>query len=192
MCVVCGRQAVDGMTHPNCLKAQTIDGCFIAYEYSGPIKKLLYIFKYQPYVYDVHHMLGELFYEAVIQKERVMYVLGKQACIFVPIPLHTKKMKHRGYNHAKLLTQQLAQRLTIPAADVLIRKKETYIQAGLSKEQRKQNMKDAFAVKNDINGKTVILIDDIVTTGVTFLEAAKVLKKSGVRKVYGLAFSGEN
>jgi competence protein ComFC len=135
-----------------------------------------------------------LFFEAIIQKEQVMHLLATEKdTVLVPISLHTKKLRQRGYNHAKLLADQIGKRLSLPIVDCLLRSKETKIQAGLTKKEREANMKDAFSVKSvDIKNKTIFLVDDIVTTGVTFGEAAKVLKKNGAKAVYGLAFSGEN
>lgn len=194
MCLVCGRGAVDGITHPNCKKSGSIDGCFIIYEYKGAIKKLLYVLKYKPYVTDVVPLLADLFYEGLIQNERVMQLLEKDDVYLSPIPLHPKKFKQRGYNHAQLLGSAVGKKLGVRVIEVLDRIKETQIQAGLSKQQRAENMKGAFALKQRavITGNTILLIDDIVTTGVTFVEAAKILKKGGAKAVYGVAFSGEN
>jgi competence protein ComFC len=192
---MCGKAAIDGLTHPKCLNTNAIDGCFVALEYASVMKKLIYVFKYQPYVTDIQHMLSELFYEALIQKEAFMRV-GERSdkLVIVPIPLHHNKLRIRGYNHAKLLSQNLGKKLHIPCQDLLIRVRETAIQASLSKEQRKENMKNAFALKSPVSlqNTIVFLVDDIVTTGVTCVEAAKVLKKAGAKAVFSLAFTGEN
>lgn len=195
MCFFCGRYAIDGLTHPVCKNKYTLDGCFIALEYTSVVKKLIYVFKYKPYVTDVHRIMDELFYEALIEKEALMRILSKDAeSVVVPIPLHAKKLRARGYNHAAILGKTLAKKLSLPLADILTRVKETKVQFGLSKDERKENMRGAFAVKRGsaVEGKTIFLVDDIVTTGVTFVEAAKVLKKAGAHHVYAIAFSGEN
>jgi len=139
--------------------------------------------------------MDELFYEALIEKEALMRLLSEEKeRVLVPIPLHAKKLRARGYNHAAILGEALAKKFHIHCPDILIRMKETAVQFGLSKDERKENMKGAFAVKKGsaIEGKTIFLLDDIVTTGVTFVEAAKVLKKAGAHHVYAIAFSGEN
>ncbi len=194
MCFLCGKYAIDGLTHPMCDK-NSLDGCFIALEYTAVAKKLIYVSKYKPYVHAVSEVMSELFYEGLIQKEALMRLLATENNrILMPIPLHAKKQRSRGYNHAAILGKEVVKKLHMTFVDTLIRVKETRVQFGLTKEERKKNMKDVFAIKNEKNSKDVIvfLIDDIVTTGVTFVEAAKVLKKAGAKKVYGLAFAGEN
>ena len=191
---MCGKAAVDGLTHPICQTRRSIDGCFIIMDYIGSVKKLIYVFKYKPFVTDTQHVIGELFYEGLIQKEAAMRILGeKHDVLLMPIPLHKNKLRQRGYNHAAILTKQLAKRLGVSFCDCLIREKETKIQAGLSKKERKENIHDAFRVTKNVilKEKTVFIIDDIVTSGATFVEAARMLKKAGAKAVYGLAFSGE-
>lgn len=195
MCLVCGKSAIDGLTHPHCQNAYTVDGAFIALEYVGVMKKLMYVFKYQPYVQDLSRMLSELFVESLIQKEAFMAVLNTHTeLLLMPIPLHAKKLRARGYNHATLLAKHLSKKLRIPLMDGLVRTKETVIQARLSKQQRKENIRGAFALKKvaDVKGKTIFVVDDILTTGTTCLEAANVLKKAGAKSVYALALCGEN
>lgn len=195
MCFLCGKYAIDGLTHPLCQTPISLDGCFIAVEYVSVAKKLIFSFKYKPFVADVHTVMDELFYEGLIQKEALMFILSlEKDRLLIPIPLHAKKLRKRGYNHAAILGKALSQKLHIPFADVLIRGKETSVQYGLSKQQRKENIKEAFILpkKHAVQDKIVFLLDDIVTSGVTFVEAAKVMKRSGAKKVYGLAFAGEN
>lgn len=192
---MCGKYAIDGLTHPICQTRDSLDGCFIALEYTGVVRKLIYQFKYKPFVTDIQHMMSELLYEGIIEKEALMHILSLESDrILIPIPLHIKKLRVRGYNHAEILGKHMSRTLHIPLGDHVVRVKETDVQFGLSKEKRKENIKNAFVVKNKegIEDKTVFLFDDIVTTGVTFVEAAKVLKKAGVKRVYGIAFAGED
>lgn len=195
MCFLCGKYAIDGLTHPICKTNYSLDGCFIALAYTKVVKKLIYVFKYPPYVTDVHRIMDDLLYEALIQKESLLYVLSSsKESVLMPIPLHAKRLRMRGYNHAAILGKELAKKLNIPFADIVVRVKETTVQVGLTKDERKKNIRGAFAVRqgSGMQGKTVFLLDDIVTTGVTFVEAAKVLKKAGAKAVYGIAFAGEN
>jgi ComF family protein len=154
------------------------------------VKKLIYVFKYQPYVSDVQHVLIDLFYESVIQKEICINNMTADT-VFVPIPLSAKKLQQRGYNQSLLLARGLAKKFTLPYADVLLRIKETKPQFGLQKNERKTNMKDAFAVKKGSFKKytSVFLVDDVLTTGATLSEAARVLKQNGVQNVWGITFA---
>ncbi len=109
----------------------------------------------------------------------------------VPIPLNKKRLRKRGYNQAELIAFELSKRLSIPVKpDLLIREKNTKPQKNLSGQERENNMKRAFKIgKNDVLLKTVILIDDIYTTGSTIDSAAACLKESGVKGVYFIVIS---
>src|SRR5258708_5734757 len=146
ICLVCGSGSIDGLTHPRCRTRYAIDGVFCGVSYNGIAKKLVYVFKYQPYLSDTKQVLVDLLYESLIQKELFMQAFSATSEL-IPIPLSTGKHRQRGYNQAKLLADGLAKKLQVPVADILQRRKETIPQFGLTKLQRKENVKDAFAVK---------------------------------------------
>lgn len=181
---------MDGRTHPFCKKIHSINGVFCAVSYNYVAKKLIYVFKYQPYVSDVQHVLIDLFYEALIQKEIFISSITLDT-VFVPIPLSSKKLQQRGYNQSLLLAKGLAKKFNLPYSDGLLRIKETKPQFGLQKNERKTNMKDAFAIKKGNFKKytSVFLVDDVLTTGATLSEAAKILKQHGVQHVWGVTFA---
>ena len=114
---------------------------------------------------------------------------------FTAIPLHRNRMRQRGYNQAEVLGLGLAERLGKRfEGGVLMRMRQTAPQFGLSKKEREENVRGAFVLREGwgegLGGSDVVfLVDDIVTVGATFREAAKVLKKAGVRSVYGVAFA---
>ncbi len=129
-------------------------------------------------------------YEGLIQKEAFHTVLTKDS-VLIPIPLHISKERARGYNHAKLLAMGIAKKLELPLQDCLLRVKKTTSQFALTKLDRQQNIKNAFVVKKAIDRKysTIFLVDDVLTSGTTLSEAAKILKKQGVKKVYGITLA---
>ncbi len=192
ICLVCNKAAILGVTHPLCKKRDTIDGSFASLVYKGVVKKLIYQFKYQPYLSDLSSTLSELFYEGVIQQEQFHRLVTFES-IFVPIPLHPDKLRQRGYNHAELLGKALGRRVGIRVIAGLKRVKKTTVQSALNRDERAMNIREAFAVNEkhlpQLQGKQIFLIDDITTTGATMLEAAKVLKKAGVEKVWGIALA---
>lgn len=192
-CVVCQRQAIDGMTHPVCRGKYTIDGVFSSLMYAGVVKKLVYQFKYPPYIRHLEGVLTDLFYEGIIQKEAAYRILQQEA-MFVPIPLHASRLRKRGYNQSNVLARSLGNRLQIPVLDCLERIKKTKTQVGLSQAERQENSKDAFAITKKHAAMLshidqIFLIDDVVTSGSTLKEAAKVLKKAGVGKVWGMTLA---
>ncbi len=109
----------------------------------------------------------------------------------IPIPLHKRRFRKRGYNQAELLAKALGTRTGIPvAADYLRRIRDTTPLKLLNPAERQNNLKKAFIIgENDVKLKTVIIIDDIYTTGCTVDEAARALKKSGVERVYYIALA---
>lgn len=190
ICLVCNRASIDGLTHPGCKTKYAIDGAFCAVAYKGIVKKLIYNFKYKPYLADLKNCLVELFYESVIQQE-IFQKAYESLPILVAIPLHASRLRKRGYNHAKLLTEGLSKMLNLKLIDILQRKKNTKSQFGLKLKDRKKNLKDAFILNTKylILNTNIFLVDDILTTGSTLLEAARILKKQGAKRVWGLTLS---
>ncbi|HET9946519.1 MAG TPA: ComF family protein [Patescibacteria group bacterium] len=188
-CYVCQKQSITGLTHPKCLGKYTLDGVFPVVLYKGIIKKLLYQFKYEPYLSDLKTILSEIMYEGLIQQEIFMKKALSQA-VFSPIPLSVKRRKERSYNHAELLSQELGKKLGVLTQATLKRIKETKPQYNLGRQERRQNLKDVFGMKTK-GVVSVVLVDDIVTTGATLLEAAKILKKNGTQTVYAAIFAQE-
>lgn len=110
--------------------------------------------------------------------------------VLMPIPLHWKKMEKRGYNQAEIIAKAAGKKLDIPVDTKCLRRVvNTKPQKDLSETERKQNLKDAFAVRKKTEYKRILLVDDIYTTGATVDAAAKVLKKAGAEKVYFLAIA---
>lgn len=190
ICLACNKGSIDGLTHPVCRGKYVIDGAFAGVAYKGIVKKLIYNFKYKPYLADLQKSLVELFYESIIQQELFQKAL-KSSPVLVPIPLSAKRLRSRGYNHAELLAKGLSEKLGLKQIDILQRTRETKSQFGLTLKQRKENIKDAFILntKYTIQNTNIFLVDDILTTGSTLLEAARILKKNGAKKVWGLALA---
>jgi ComF family protein len=106
--------------------------------------------------------------------------------LIIPVPLHIKRLRQRGFNQSLILARALAKKKQIPVNfSLLKRNKFTETQTGLNKAERNKNIKGAFEVsdKKKIVGKNVILVDDVYTTGATINECAKILTKAGAQKV---------
>ncbi|MBI2034202.1 MAG: ComF family protein [Candidatus Levybacteria bacterium] len=177
-----------GMTHPLCQSRYAIDGTFVGITYNRVVKRLLSKFKYEPYVTDLKHILSDLFYEGLVQQESFFYI-DKSNALLCPIPLFAKKERLRGYNQAMVLAKELSGRLNIPIVSILRRIKDTRSQTGLDRKKRKENMKGAFVLSKSNMPQTVFLVDDVMTSGATLAEAARVLKKAGTKCVYGLVLA---
>jgi ComF family protein len=110
----------------------------------------------------------------------------------IPAPLGRKRFKKRGYNQAELLAHEMEKQLGILCrTDVLHKKRDTPQQSKLSKYQRQKNLDGTFFVKKPsaIRGRTVLLVDDVSTTGATLRECARTLKDAGARRVYCAVFA---
>jgi ComF family protein len=102
----------------------------------------------------------------------------------VPVPLHIKSLRERGFNQSLLIAKTLSRRRTIPLfMDILIKKKETPPQIGLSATERISNVRKAFTAQGDVKGLRILLVDDVMTTGATVKECSHELLNAGVREV---------
>lgn len=189
LCLICGNPSYNNLTHPNCSKKYTIDGCFSAISYNGVAQKLIYSFKYKPFISDLKNTLTELFYESIIQNENFVNLISKEKFILVPIPLFSARLRKRGYNQSEILAKSLSKKLKIPVVNILKRTKDTKTQFKLSKLEREENIKGAFEVTKKVKNLNILLVDDIVTTGSTLKESANVLKRGGAKKVFGLTLA---
>ena len=113
------------------------------------------------------------------------------ADVIVPVPLHTARLRERGYNQAALLAREMACRVGLALNEqTLVRRRATASQVKLDARQRKENVRDAFRCSdNALTGKQVLLIDDVCTTGATLAACAVALHEGGARSVQALTLA---
>jgi len=124
-------------------------------------------------------------------------VEGQNSCFLksdflIPVPLHKSRYRERGFNQSDILAEGISKVTGLSVLkNVLKRKKNTKDQTNLSREQRDENVRGAFVVTEPemINGKKIILVDDVITTGSTLSECARMLKQSGVKKILGMTIA---
>jgi len=111
--------------------------------------------------------------------------------IVTPVPLHNSRLRQRGYNQAKILVKHLKLNGVKKLYNLIKKVIETPDQIGLSRSERMDNLKNALTVdKNiDLKGKTILIVDDVYTTGTTMRTCAGVLKKAGAKRVYGISLT---
>ncbi len=126
------------------------------------------------------------FYGRVMAERLGRKIESWNADVIVPVPVHKSKMKTRGYNQAGLIAKELSKRCRIPVcSDLVSRKRATAVQKELGAASRQNNLKKAFNVTpNVVKYKTVLIVDDIYTTGATVDALAGCLKGAGIEKVY--------
>lgn len=112
----------------------------------------------------------------------------------IPVPLHAKKEKERGFNQTELIFRDFLAAKNITLTKILERTRPTQPMYQLTATERAANLKGAFALKKDadVRGKNILLLDDILTTGSTLYECARILKKSGAAKIYVLVLASDH
>jgi ComF family protein len=164
-----------------------IDRIFIAGHYDHPgLGKLIKKFKYE-FFYALGETLGKILADFWSNQ---IFLLSINNALLVPIPLSKKRRRWRGFNQAEILTRVISRDFGYQFSDALKRPKETRPQAELPENERLKNAAGCFDwTGENLNGRTVIIIDDVITTGATMQAAARVLKTAGAGRIYGLALA---
>lgn len=186
-CPACNKISPKGKFCQRCRKKTNLSGIAAAcYFREGTTKEAIHSFKYEG-VHGLSNDLAPLLTDLLI-REKISF----DVICFVPI---TKKREGwRGYNQAEILAQNLSGYFGKPVVPALRKVKKTKTQVGLPKKKREQNLKNAFklsAKKSQIDGKRILLVDDVVTTGTTLNECAKILKSAGARKIWAATIAKE-
>lgn len=133
--------------------------------------------------------IAEIFADMIVAHLATMQVALPKDALLVPVPLHKSRERERGFNQSFLITKILGEKLGIEVRrDVLKKIKKTVPQMELLREERLKNLADTFAFSNSalVQGKTVILVDDVKTSGATLEEAARLLKQSGAKQIWAI------
>lgn len=198
-CAGCGQIAEDGLFCSVCREVllqplwlserEALDGAGMLFKYNGAIKTALQNVKFKNRR-DILELLAEECSQISTANwpEMLRYILAERDVMIVPIPTSSQRVNVRGFDIPLVLFKNTDAAYFLTPA--LKRTRETVPQYDLSPQERKMNLEDCFAVTQNVAGKTVIIVDDIFTTGATMEEAAKTLKNSGAVKVYGLTFCG--
>ncbi|MEY2556657.1 MAG: hypothetical protein QOE34_82 [Verrucomicrobiota bacterium] len=152
-----------------------------AYRSRGLVRKLVHEFKYAHQRHLRHPLaawLGETMNDPRLR--------GRRFDLVVPVPLHPARERERGFNQATLLAELLARRISVPLRPVLERIRYTTTQTAYDRAERMENLRDAFRLRKNMNVRElhVLLIDDVLTTGSTLSECARVLKEAGAISVH--------
>lgn len=196
-CTECMKPSVSSLTHPRCSKKFSLDGVFVAVEYKGAIKKAVYKYKYEPYIFNLSEPFSRLIYESMIQNEIFQNILSTFSNVWITcVPLHEKRLMKRGYNQSEILGRKLSEKMNLRFnPKIMKRVRDTIPQFKLKKEERAKNIAGAFELNpkyaGKMRGKTIFIVDDVFTSGATLRECGKLLKKSGAKAVYGLILSME-
>jgi ComF family protein len=196
-----GCQKKDSILCDNCsvsirlVERQTEEKIQAVFDYRDPlIKKAIWELKYHHKRY-IGEKLGQLVYEYLIEdiSELKMDIPGRTIYV-IPIPISNKKTKLRGYNQACSIARGFCSKAESGVFElkdkIIFKKIDTIPQAKITNRKRRiENVKNVFEIKNEkiVKGRTIIIVDDVTTTGGTILEIMKILKKAGAKKVIGFA-----
>lgn len=186
-CRSCGR-SVDKTLAPcaECRKRRFhFDRAYSAYLYEGALKELIHLFKYRSRI-SLSRLLGRLMADYLKENRELLSAID----VITYVPLSARRLRTREFNQSKVLALKIAEWSGIPVVDALAKRAHTRPQNELSRDERLANLSGAFEAKEEAaKGKNILLIDDVMTTGATFDECAKALKKSGAKGVACLALA---
>lgn len=148
--------------------------------YEDVLKELIHAFKYKK-----RRALSGLFSSILAEFVRTTPGIIKDVDFITFVPLHSDRLRSREFNQSKLLAKMTSESFKIPLTDALDKTKITRSQNELSRDERLLNLKDAFRIRQgtDVAGQTILLMDDVMTTGATLDECARVLKSAGAKEV---------
>jgi ComF family protein len=197
VCTICGERIFSPYAlsssggEPRCGLCRRIEPAFVratAYgSYESGLRELIQLLKYGG-VRPAANVLGRMLAEAI---EKLEPELPSDLVAVIPVPLHSAKLRQRGFNQAELIaraavTSHPSRNRYRLCASVLERKRDTTSQTGLTTHQRRENLRGAFGVLHPeaVKGFEVLVVDDVYTTGATVSECARVLRRAGATKVW--------
>ena len=187
LCPNCGRPQASGIVCPDCWQRQTeIDGIRSLFRFDEIIRKAIHQLKYRN-LKAISPCLAELLADYL----RSNPLPGE---VLICVPLHSRRLRERGYNQSNLLARELGERIDLPVIDnCLIRVKQAQPQVrAVDVEERRRNVADAFVCRDErVSGRQIILVDDVCTSGATLESCAVALKNKGATSVWGLTLARE-
>ena len=184
-CIICQAPSLGGWTHPKCKTSSKPERLITFFDYHSQLfKKALTTAKYNhiPTVFD------ELTQIATTRLQNDNHLISN--FVLCPVPMHPSKQRFRGFNQSQIICQVFAKSFTLAIDPILQKVKATREQKTLIKIQRQTNLNNSITIlQPDSLPTKVLLIDDVTTTGSTFLASTKILKSAGVKEVWCIALA---
>lgn len=192
ICPVCTKPAINGAVHPRCQTKYSPDGLTSIFHYDGVIRNTIKLLKYRR-ISDVVDELSDIVTSRLNLEgfDSFSHFIFSTHPSITAVPLHASRERTRWFNQSELLAKKLSEKWNIPfRKDILVRSTFNKPQAGLAKRDRQENIKGAFCINPNAQRLTsnasLILFDDVWTTGATMRECVNVLKRAGVKRVWCL------
>jgi competence protein ComFC len=199
ICFGCNAENDDNRICSKCKKDFFIDGCLFALNYEDPlVKKMVKTFKFgfiREFSEPLGGYLADLLFSPLIRRGLAPPAMGGMKedfslpqAILIPIPLFPRRERWRGFNQANLLSRKVSGSCGIAVLENKLRRtKNNKPQSLLGGQERKSNVLGAFGFNGEkLDGQTIYLVDDVITTGATLNECARILKENGAGEVWGL------
>ncbi len=193
ICPLCQQSSLTGERHENCRSLYGPEGLASIWEYEGVVKSLLHNIKYNGMTHASAETIQNAYISMAGDKMRfgafLSYLFSQDTCITY-VPMFKRKEKFRGFNQAAVFAREVAKTVRREVVSLLEKIVDTKAQVDLTKEERLHSIKDVFQIKSESQiPKRVVLVDDVWTTGATMKECCKVLRKSGVQRVWGFVLA---
>jgi len=180
-CIFCNRETKEGLICEECKQEYPFDEVVSAYTFNLPLQRMIHHFKYNEFK-RIGTFLGNSLADRISK-----YPFYSSIDYILPVPLHKTKKRFRGFNQSEIIARALSVKLNIPILkNVVKRKKFTQTQTKLKKHEREKNVANAFQVKKfgTIKNKSLLLVDDVLTTGSTMKSIALLLKENLAKHIY--------
>ena len=181
ICAFCNKKTVTGFICEECKREYPFDEVVCAYTFNLPLQRMIHHFKYNEFK-KIGTFLGYKLAEIIST-----YSFISDTDYIIPVPLHKAKKRFRGFNQSEIIARALSIKFNIPILkNELTRKKFTQTQTKLKKHEREKNVANAFQLKNFgiIENKSLLLVDDVLTTGSTMKSIALLLKENLAKHIY--------
>jgi ComF family protein len=179
-CSLCGRHAPQTTCVTCSGGSSALDGVIAVADFEDVAREAVHAVKF-----DGRHAISRLLGQLMAAR-----VVGEEPNVVIPVPLHPARRRERGYDQSVLLARHIARVLNVPCYDhALRRSRRTEQQATLESAARRRNVAGAFETRRPLTGASILLVDDVLTTGATLEAAAEVLRASGAESIIGLVFA---
>lgn len=188
-CPFCRNSTDQSTTCPACRPTHALDGLFACTIYRHPTSEaIIHGLKYR-FWSSITSTLADRMADSIRANAPASFLANQP--VLIPVPLHPGRERWRGFNQATLLANALGNQLKLQVAHALVRNRKTAPQAKLAEADRAKNIAGAFSIRDsvDLSGKTVIIVDDVSTTGSTLDAAAQACKAHGAHCVWSAVFA---
>jgi len=194
-CAFCNSPVVAGTTCPFCRADHFLDRLFVATSYENPlVEKIIKTMKYR-FVRSLADDMAGLMAKYLERRFLLGFNIDRDSTVIVPVPLHRRRLNWRGFNQAEIIGNGIGSYLKLNSQNLLVRIRNHVPQAQIS--DRPSRIANAAGISKCmkpelVQGKTVLLVDDVATTGSTLDDCARALKSAGVKEVIGFVFAKGN